>query len=228
LIANGNAIGKKIRFGYGKEREIIGVIKDQIRWTPFAKQSPHLYYINYQTGRYLTIRLTEHADVLASLSKVEEVIRKFDESAPFDYKFQDEDYARLFNSEERIGKLAATFAALAIFISGIGIFGMAAFTAGQRTREIGIRKVLGATVFTVWKMLSGDFVKLVMISILIGVPLAYYIVSQWLDQYDYRIQVSWEVFLLSGLLVITITILTVSYQTIRAALTNPTESLKSE
>lgn len=228
LISAESVIGKKINFGYGKEKEIIGVIKDQIRWTPFSKQSPHLYYLSYKGNGYLTIKLNSQVAVHDALAKIEAVFKKHDPSAPFDYKFQDDDYARLFNDEERIGKIATVFAALTIFISCLGIFGLAAFAASQRNKEIGIRKVLGATVFNVWKLLSRDFVVLVIISVLLAMPLAYYYINQWLQQYSYRIDISWWVFAVSGAGALAITLLTVSYQSFKAALMNPVNSLRSE
>jgi len=228
LFSDKSAIGKKLKFGSGKEREIIGVIKDQVRWTPFSKQSPHLYYINYNGMGYLTIRMKPEARVRYALDKVEAVLKKVDSGAPFDYKFQDDDYARQFKDEERIGKLAGVFAALAIFISCLGIFGLASFAASQRTKEIGIRKVLGASIFTVWKMLSRDFVWLVIASFLLAAPLTYYFSNQWLQQYDYRTTISWWVFAVTGMGALVITLLTVSYQSIAAAMANPVDSLRSE
>jgi predicted permease len=228
LLSNESVIGKKIKFGSGKEREIVGVIKDQIRWTPFSKQSPHIYLVNYVEMGYLTIRINSNADVRNALDKIEAVIEKYDAAAPFEYKFQDDDYARLFNDEERIGKLASVFAVLAIFISCLGIFGLASFTASQRTKEIGIRKVLGATIYSIWKMLSRDFVWLVVLSILLAAPLAYYFSNQWLQQYEYRIEISWWIFAITGMGALTITLLTVSYQSFKAALMNPVNSLRSE
>jgi len=228
LFSDKSAIGKKLKFGSGKEREIIGVIKDQVRWTPFSKQSPHLYYINYNGMGYLTIRMKPEARVRYALDKIETVLKKVDSGAPFDYKFQDDDYARQFKDEERIGKLAGVFAALAIFISCLGIFGLASFAAGQRTKEIGIRKVLGASIFTVWKMLSRDFVWLVIASFLLAAPLTYYFSNQWLQQYDYRTTISWWVFAVTGIGALVITLLTVSYQSIAAGMANPVDSLRSE
>ncbi len=228
LLSHESVIGKKLNFGSGKEKEIVGVIKDQIRWTPFSKQSPHIYFVSYVETGYLTIRINSNADVRSALDKIEAVIEKHDAAAPFEYKFQDDDYARLFNDEERIGKLASVFAALAIFISCLGIFGLASFTASQRTKEIGIRKVLGATIYSVWKMLSRDFVWLVVLSILVAVPLAYYFSNQWLQRYEYRIEISWWVFAVTGMVALAITLLTVSYQSFKAALMNPVNSLRSE
>ncbi|AYB33894.1 ABC transporter permease [Chryseolinea soli] len=227
LISEKNIIGKKLSF-FGKEREIIGVIKDQVRWTPFAKQSPHLYYVSYTSVGYLTIRLNPQARPHDALEKIESVIKKFDAGAPFEYKFLDDDYARQFSGEERIGKLATIFSILTIFISCMGIFGLAAFAASQRTKEIGIRKVLGASVFNLWKMLSSDFVRLVLAAILLGAPLAYYLATQWLEQYEYRVEISWVTFVATGLLVLAITLLTVSHQALKAAWMNPTKSLRTE
>lgn len=228
LLSNGSVIGKKLKFGSGREKEIVGVIKDQIRWTPFSQQSPHIYFVSYAETGYLTIRINSNVGVSSALDKIEAVIEKYDAAAPFEYKFQDDDYARLFNDEERIGKLASVFASLAIFISCLGIFGLASFTASQRTKEIGIRKVLGATIYNVWKMLSRDFVWLVALSILVAAPLAYYFSNQWLQQYEYRIEISWWVFVVTAIGAMAITLVTVSYQSFKAALMNPVNSLRSE
>jgi len=228
LLSNDRVIGKKLKFGSGKELEIVGVIKDQIRWTPFSKQSPHMYFVSYAGNGYLTIRIDSNVGVRSALDKIEAVIKKYDPDSPFDYKFVDDDYARLFNDEERIGKLASVFAAMAILISCLGIFGLASFTASQRTKEIGIRKVLGATIFSVWKMLSRDFILLVFLSILLAVPLAFYFANQWLQQYDYRIEIMWWVFALTGIGALAITLITVSHQSFKAALMDPVNSLRSE
>jgi putative ABC transport system permease protein len=120
-------IGKKIKFASGIEREIVGVIKDQIRWSPFTNQSPHMYFVKYEEYGALTFRLAEGASAQAALASVKEIIKKYDQAAPFEYKFVNEDYNRLFNHEERIGKLATIFASLAIIISGIGLLGLSAF-----------------------------------------------------------------------------------------------------
>jgi ABC-type antimicrobial peptide transport system permease subunit len=133
-----------------------------------------------------------------------------------------------FAAEERIGKLASLFATLAVLISCLGLFGLAAFLAEKRTKEIGIRKILGATVFNLWQMLSKDFVALVVISCLIAIPVAWYFLSQWLQKYEYRTSISWWVFAAAIIGAFVITLLTVSFQAIKAALTNPVKSLRTE
>jgi len=228
LFGEGKALGTKIRFGSGKERTIIGIIKDQIRWTPFSKQSPHLYFINYEGMGHLTMRLNPSMPTTEALKKVQEIIQRRDPNSPFEYEFQDEDYARLFHDEERMGKLAAMFAVLAIAISCIGIFGLAAFAASQRIKEIGIRKVLGASAFRLWSMLSLEFIRLVLLAIVIAFPIAYYLMQQWLSQYEYRVDVSWSIYALTGLLALVISLLTVSYQALRAAWMNPVNCLRSD
>ncbi|MEP6749722.1 MAG: FtsX-like permease family protein, partial [Bacteroidota bacterium] len=156
------------------------------------------------------------------------VFRKINPSSPFVYNFVDEQYAKKFGYEERIGKLAAFFATLAIFISCLGLFGVASFVAEQRTKEIGVRKVLGATVFNVWRLLSKEFILLVAISLLIAIPTAYYYMDKWLQNYDYRTDLSWWIFAAAGFGALMITILTVSFQAIKAALANPVKSLRTE
>jgi putative ABC transport system permease protein len=156
------------------------------------------------------------------------VFKKYNPTAPFQSTFVDEEFARKFGNEKRVGTLAAFFAALAIFISCLGLFGLASFVAEQRTKEIGIRKVLGASVMNLWRMLSKDFVVLVIVSCLIAVPLAWYELSNWLQDYEYRTEISWWIFALSGFGALIITLLTVSFQAIKAALMNPVKSLRSE
>ena len=136
----------------------------------------------------------------------------------------DEEFAKKFGDEERIGKLAGVFAVLAVFISCLGLFGLASFVAEQRTKEIGIRKVVGATVFNLWQLLSKDFVILVIISCIIAVPLAWYGMHQWLQKYDYRAAISWWIFGSAILGALVITLLTVSFQAVKAAIANPVKS----
>lgn len=229
VMGRKDILGKKITFGYGrKPREVIGVIKDQVRWTPFVKQSPHIYFINYKATGSLTVRFAKAASTRDALQKVEAVIKKFDASAPFNYEFLDDDYAGMFRQEERTGTLATVFSSLAVLISCIGLFGLASFATIQRAREISIRKVLGASVFGLWKTLLKDFLLLVVVAIVLGIPVAWFLSLKWLQQYEYRTDLSWIIFLLTGVIAMSITIVTVSFETLRAALANPVRALKSE
>ena len=133
-----------------------------------------------------------------------------------------------FGNEQRIGKLASFFAILAIFISCLGLFGMASFVAEQRTKEIGVRKVLGASVFNLWRLLSKDFVLLVLLSCAIAIPIAYYFLHEWLQKYEYRTEISWWIFAAAGIGALLITLITVSFQAIKAAIANPVKSLRTE
>jgi len=172
--------------------------------------------------------LKPNAEVHAALAAVESVLKRHAPDAPFNYALVDDDYAKLFNHEERIGKLATGFAGLAVFISCIGILGLAAFASGQRAKEIGIRKVLGASIFQVWQMLSLDFARLVVAAMVVAFPLVWYIGDQWLLQYDYRIEMSPWVFVLTGIATLAVTLATISFESVKAALVNPVNSLRSE
>jgi ABC-type antimicrobial peptide transport system permease subunit len=163
-----------------------------------------------------------------ALAGLEEIFNKYNPAYPFKYSFADEVYARKFNFEVLIGKLAGIFASLAIFISCLGLFGLAAYVAEQRTKEIGIRKVLGASVPQVWLLLSKEFIMLVLISCLVASPLAFYFLQKWLLKYDYRVGISPYVFIWAAVIAIAIAIITVSFQAIRAAMGNPVVALRSE
>ena len=147
---------------------------------------------------------------------------------PFSYAFLEDSFDAMYRAEQRIGTIALTFACLAIFIACLGLFGLAAFTAEQRTKEIGVRKVLGASVGSIVALLSKDFLKLVLIAIVIASPIAWYAMNRWLQDFAYKITIEWWVFALAGLLAVGIALLTVSFQSIRAALMNPVKSLRSE
>ena len=206
---------------------IVGVIKNMVMESPYGKPKPVFFFWGEQQGT-MVLRLNDKATTHSSLGKVEAVFKKFNPMSPFDYRINDENYARQFADEEKVGNLAAVFAILAIFISCLGLFGMASFVAEQKTKEIGIRKVLGASVFNVWKLLSKDFLILVLISSAIAAPIAWHYLNKWLLNYDYRTDISYWIFILSGLGALLITILTVSFQAIRAGLNNPVKSLRTE
>jgi putative ABC transport system permease protein len=207
---------------------VVGVIRDMIMESPYEPVKPTIFFLDPKWANVITVRLKPSASMREGLAKVETVFNKYNPAAPFEYKFTDEEYARKFEDEKRIGNLSTFFAILAVFISCLGLFGLASFVAEQRTKEIGVRKVLGASIFNLWKMLSKDFVTLVIISCAIAIPVAWYFLHQWLQKYTYRTDISWWIFLFAGMGAMVITLLTVSYQAIRAALMNPVTSLRSE
>jgi len=207
---------------------VIGVIKDMIVESPYTRVRPMLYHLSKDIGNIVTVKLNPIISASASLSRIESVFKKYNPSQPFEYQFIDEQYARKFENEQRIGKLSSFFAVLAIFISCMGLFGMASFVAEQRTKEIGIRKALGASVLNVWKLLSTEFVLIVLLSCAIAIPVAYYFLAKWLMNYEYHAAISWGIFVLSAVGALVITLLTVSFQAIKAAIANPVKSLRTE
>ena len=222
-----NPVGETIKWN-NKDWRVIGVIKDLVMESPFEPSKPTVFLVSYTWANVITARLKPGVPVREALAKVEPVFRQFNPGSPFEYKFVDAEYADKFSSETRVGTLSSVFAGLAIFISCLGLFGLASFVAEQRTKEIGIRKVLGASVFNLWKLLSKDFIWLVAISFFIAAPLAWYFMDGWLKDYDYRSDMAWWVFAASGLGALAITLLTVSFHAVKAALANPVKSLRSE
>ncbi|MFN8291383.1 MAG: ABC transporter permease [Chitinophagaceae bacterium] len=209
---------------------VTGVIKDFVYNNVYGTVEPMMIFCdpNASNTQRLTVRLKTGTDYKAALPRVEAVIKKFNPAYPFEYSFVDKDFERLFEGENIIGTLAALFAGLAIFISSLGLFGLAAYTAERRIKEIGIRKVLGASIAGVTALLSRDFLKLVVISCVIAVPVAWYFMHRWLQQYEYRVSISWWMFVLPAVIAIVIAVITVSFQAVRAALANPVRSLRSE
>ncbi len=230
IIGFKNPVGKYIKWNDDKKslRQVVGVAKDMIAASPYSPVRPAFYFLNGGWYSIYSIKLKNTAIANDAIKKVESVFRKINPGSPFEYDFIDEAFNKKFAAEERIGKLATLFAVLAIFISCLGLFGMASFVAEQRTKEIGIRKVLGASIANLWQLLSKDFVLLVIISCLIATPIAYYFMNEWLQKYTYRTEISWWIFVLAAFGALLITLLTVSYQAIRAALMNPVKSLKTE
>ncbi|MFD1144626.1 ABC transporter permease [Larkinella insperata] len=227
LIGFKKPLGEIIKWN-GREYRIIGVVKDMIKEDPFKPVSPSLFAVQERNVNVFNIKLAPQLATSEALARIEQVLRTYTPDTPFAYKFVDDEYAKKFGFEERIGKLAAGFAILTIFISCLGLFGLASFMAEQRTKEIGIRKVLGASVLNVWGLLSKEFVLLLLIAFCLAAPLAYYTLSGWLQNYQYRTELSWWIFAVAGLGTLVITLLTVSFQSIKAALLNPVKSLRSE
>jgi ABC-type antimicrobial peptide transport system permease subunit len=213
--------------GSAKPVRIIGVVKDALMESPFTPIQPAIFN-HGRGGNNIMYRLAKNVSIHDALPKLNKIFDTYNPAYPYIYQFVDDEYNHKFNLELLVGKLAGVFAGLAIFISCLGLFGLAAYVAEQRTKEIGIRKVLGASVANVWLLLSGDFILLVVISCLIASPVAFYFLRDWLQKYDYRITIGPGVFLLSALVAIVITLMTISFQAIKAALTNPVKSLRSE
>ena len=226
-------VGETLRWkskwlGIDKNFTIVGVISDVLMESPYAPVEPTIFRLGADNANWIYVRLNPNVSAAEALQKIEPVFRTLVPASPFAYKFADEEFAKKFSTEARIGKLATLFAILAVFISCLGLFGMASFMAEQRTKEIGVRKVLGASVLNLWGLLSKDFVALVILSLTIATPTAYAVMHHWLLTYQYRTPISWWIFAASGGGALAITLLTVSLQSLRAATANPVRSLRSE
>ena len=222
-----NPVGKYINEG-GKNLTIVGVFKDFIINSPYNPVSPMIVVATKGWTYNIILRFNQQNSMTNNLRIAEQVFKKYNSAYPFTYHFVDEEYQQKFNDEKQTGTLAALFAGLTIFISCLGLFGLAAYMAENRQKEIGIRKVLGASVHTIVQMLSKEFVVLVIISIIIATPIGWLLMSKWLQNYNYRIKISWQIFALAGFTAIVIAILTVSFHAIKAAIANPVKSLRTE
>lgn len=227
IIGKENVLGSLVSYG-NNDFEVVGVLHDFIYNNIYQKAEPLLLYADTTGTNYLTVRFKPDADLSSAIPLLKGVIQRHNQGFPFEYEFIDEEFQKIFTTETLIGKLASVFASLAIFISCLGLFGLAAYTAEQRTKEIGIRKVLGASVKGLAGLLSKDFLKLVAISCFVAFPVAWWIMNNWLQEFAYRISMSWWVFVLAGLAAILIALLTVSFQAIKAAIINPIKSLRTE
>lgn len=208
--------------------QIIGVVKDMVMQSPFEPVLPTIFYMAPWKIDFLNIRIAPTVSTANAIQQIEETFKRYNPSQPFDYKFADDEYARKFDIEQRVGKLSGFFAMLAILISCLGIFGMATFVVERRVKEIGVRKVLGASVLSLWRLLSKEFILLITISLLIAIPFGYQLMQRWLTNYTYRTDLPWWIFAIAGAGVLLITLVTVSIQTIKAALVNPVRSLRRE
>ena len=228
-----NPVGKFLKYDDNEDPppplKIIGVVQDMITQSPYEPVKQGVYVFDkHNNSSYYNLRLNPKQSASQNIAVIEKVFKEHFPDIPFQYDFVDSEYGEKFASEERIGTLSGIFTALAILISCLGLFGLTSFVAEQRTKEIGVRKVLGATVFNVWNMLSKDFLKLVTISCFIAVPISYYIMNGWLQDYPYHVILEWWIFALAVLGALAITILTVSFQAIKAANANPVKSLRTE
>ncbi len=220
-------VGETIRW-FGTPMHVIGVIRDIVYNSPYETVTPTVYHLRQDPGRYVVMRMNPDRSAIDAIPQIENVFRTFNPSEPFSFQFADAEYATKFGNENRIGMLAMIFTALAIVISCLGIFGLASFVAERRTKEIGIRKVLGASVLHLWQMLSKEFVLLVAIALILALPLAAVGMNAWLSSYSYRTSIPWWIFAFAATGALGLTILTVSFQSIKAALSNPVNSLRSE
>ncbi|HMJ70397.1 MAG TPA: FtsX-like permease family protein [Cyclobacteriaceae bacterium] len=220
-------IGEIVRWA-GTPFEVVGVVDNLITSSPYAEPSPAVYTVADDQANFVIFRLNPDLPTKESLTTIEPLYKKYNPNADSNYEFTDVVYAKKFGNEERVGTLATTFACLAIFISCLGIFGLSSFTAEQRTKEIGVRKVLGASTYDLWQMMSKDFVVLAVISCAIAVPIAYFLLNDWLENFAYHMGVPIWTFVAATVVTLLITILTVSWHTLNAAGTNPVKSLRTE
>ena len=228
-----NVLGKRIRYtgDNADASEVIGVVRDFNFQSLRYRIAPYIFFNTDATvwgsSRVLAIRHTGE-DLPDLLSYLEDRWNAFGTQAPFQYSFLDEEYENMYRAEERLGSLFAAFTTFAVVIACLGLFGLASYTVGQRNKEIGIRKVLGASLIRIVMMLNGNFSRLVGISILLAIPIAWWVANQWLQQFAFRIKIGWSVFFITGLVALVLAWLTVGYQSVKAASLNPVDTLKEE
>jgi ABC-type antimicrobial peptide transport system permease subunit len=223
-----NPIGEIIR-SFGRSYTVIGVVKDMVTQSLYEPNKQTVFFLDqFNRASFINVKVNPQSSASEAVAELNRIFVKHNPNTPFEYKFADDEFAEKFSFEARFGKLVTIFAVLAVFISCLGLFGLASFVAEQRTKEIGIRKVMGASVARLWQMLSKDFVVLVIFSCFIAMPIGYYFMNEWLQFYEYRTEIRWWIFLATSIGVLIITLLTVSFQAVKAALMNPVDSLKSE
>jgi ABC-type antimicrobial peptide transport system permease subunit len=224
---NESVLGKKVKF-WGFEGEIIGVLKD-FHFRPLNKTiEPFIFRFRPKEFYFdLLVKLTPN-DMPTTIAAIEQAYKKVDTDHPFSYGFVDQSLETQYKAEQRTGRTVLYFAILTIFISCLGLFGLVAFAAEQRTKEIGVRKVLGASVASVVGLLSKDFLKLVLIALVIASPIAYTLMQKWLADFAYRIDIQWWMFVLAGAVAMVIAFLTVAGQAVRTAMVNPVKSLRND
>ena len=220
-----NPVGKIVSL-WGKNKKIVGIVKDYHYRSLYEKVGPT--FIEYAPGNQTTLVKIKAGTEQQTIARIKYLFNKYNKGLEFNYSFMDDDYSKLYASEQRVAVLSRYFAGIAILISCLGLFGLAAFTARKRQKEIGIRKVIGASVSNITTMLSIDFLKLVALSVLTAFPVSWWMLNNWLQGFAYRINISPLVFVIAGASVIMITIITVSFQSIKAAIANPVKSLRTE
>lgn len=227
LMGKEGKLGSIINAGIYK-LTVVGIIKDFIYNDVYGKGAPLVLFNGNYSSTVMAVRFKPNVNLSQALEKTGAVMKTKNPGFPFEFRFADKDFDTMFSAEKLIGKLAGVFAMLAIFISCLGLFGLAAYTAERRTKEIGIRKVLGASVTGLARLLAKEFLQLVMLSCLIAFPVAWWFMNDWLEDYAYRTTIQWWVFALAGIAALLIALLTVSFQAIKAAVANPVKSLRTE
>ena len=230
LMGKGSALGKRIHYGSDTTScVVVGVVNDYVYGNMYGKPDPVMFFSSApKNTQVMYVKIKAQQPIEASIAAIQGVFKKDNPAYPFEYRFVDDQFNQMFLSEMLVGKLSRVFAALAIIISCLGLFGLAAYTAERRIKEIGIRKVLGASVSGIASLLSKDFLQLVIISCVIAFPVAYWAMQNWLKTYQYHINIQWWVFALAGFSAMVIAVVTISFQSIKAALANPVKSLRSE
>jgi hypothetical protein len=231
LMGEGSPLGKMITDENDTlmHAVVVGVVKDYVYGDMYGKPDPVIFFCTsprFENTLYIHTR--PHRNTEQALAKIESIVKKYNPVYPFEYRFVDDQFNDMFQSEMLVSKLSRVFATLAIIISCLGLFGLAAYTAERRIKEIGIRKVLGASVAGVAGLLSADFLKLVLASVLLAFPLAWWFMHKWLQNYALRVDIHWWVFAAAGIVAVLIALFTISFQAIRAAVANPVQSLRSE
>jgi ABC-type antimicrobial peptide transport system permease subunit len=223
-----NPIGENIRF-YGKNFTVIGVVEDMVSQSLYESNKQTVFVLDqFDRASFINIKINPASGASEAIEELNRLFVKHNPNTPFEYKFADDEFGGKFSFEARVGKLVGIFALIAIFVSCLGLFGLASFMAEQRTKEIGVRKVLGASVFNLWKMLSRDFAFLTIMACLLAAPIGYYLMDSWLQQYEYHTKISGWLLAIIGIGLLVLTVVTVSFQAVKAALMNPVNSLKSE
>lgn len=222
-----NPLGQTVN-GDGRDWTVVGIIKDFIVESPFQKNYPMIILGPHAWFTNIHYRLNPNKNTATNLKTIETIFKKFNPDYPFEYKFIDKNFEDKFKETQAIGTISMLFSGLTIFISCLGLFALIAYMAETRMKEIAVRKVLGASLTQVTSLLSIDFIKLVMIAILVASPIAWWLMEKWLQDYSYRIEIQWYYFLITGLMAILISMATISYQAIKAALSNPVDSLRNE
>jgi ABC-type antimicrobial peptide transport system permease subunit len=232
MMGMGTPFGKTLRWDRdtsGAQLQVVGVVNDYVYGNMYDKSDPVIFFcVNKKDASNLYLRLKTGVDAQKALQQIGTVIQKDNPTYPFTYRFVDDQFNQMLSNERLIGKLSNVFATLAILISCLGLFGLAAYTAERRIKEIGVRKVLGASVSSITVLLSKDFLKLVGLACLVAFPVAWWVMQGWLSGYKYRVEIGWWIFVAAGVSAVLIALVTVSFQSVKAAIANPVKNLRTE